>query len=582
MCALCMLSIIYGAIASAQEEQASAGFVFVNRQEVCFPSDHFVFMFKLNSKFWDISYKNIVKNWELVPTEWNKLKRENETLTKEDSIVLSAYLAVDNAKRSLEEKMKEIIMTLPTLESRNIAIPHLMITDLKKHYVWNDTFKLGPSQPKFYGKQIQFNINDNLDPDAFLIDYFKKAKGDQLLRDDSNRSMIIDVLQNLENNINNMVNKAEDLQHSLVALGENIFPLNLAMTDDLAEIIQTIRKLDNEYVGTWKSDLEKISSDPITYVTSNNGNYYIHIILLYTLNKNRFTVQSLHTLPQAYKEYDGDEVWRIYKPPNTKFLVNEFQKWTVDSMAYECLPTKEIEDCHTCFWLQTPNEPLDDCSMAIYKNESIEQYCPYRDTKTPISTAVQTGQAEWVYASKSNPVIKAKCEGKLEESLIMPKAGTLKLAEDCNYDLSNGPFMKVVPFIPFHHLRIKFGQLLTSHPNPAHPMRDHFAEYWEVYVMGVISLIPTTTAVILLYLRRKLASGVGMMPSTPQQPLNLIQKPLSTHRLNRRNYSSHSNHYSPSAPVVYHQVLDHNPTPKREAPYYVARRAPTLTLEELF
>ena len=277
---------------------------------------------------------------------------------------------------------------------------------------------------------------------------------------------------------------------------------------------------------TVENDIAKLYTMPLTFLTEENvdGTYssFVHTIYFLTPENNRFQFQVFKTIPVPTDDQD-ERIWREIRPSQKMFLSNSANKLAISENDFSCIRTEESSLIPICFMNEYPNEALDVCSESIFKNHQVLNNCPYEERVNAFPTAIQKDKNQWIYSTSKLSAIREKCSTSKEiVTKVLPETGILTLNELCSYQMINGPFKNLLPFIFGSKYEATVGDVLPKVPKTAHPIKEHFKNHAYIYLLAILGILfLILTGFVMIFIIHKKRQRRSATSSEQSRSLNV-------------------------------------------------------------
>ena len=305
-------------------------------------------------------------------------------------------------------------------------------------------------------------------------------------------------------------------------LHNRVSPKFYAENEMIREAIAEARKVagTNEIIGNVDSDLDTIFTLPLTSVQKRDGDkdgdkYDIYTVLPLTRKRNVFTAYTIETIPITR----DSTAYRQFQPTHPKIIVQGKNAIYIDNPDdYQCLESRVDQECRMCFIITNPKKVIDNCMIAILRNDgpAIETNCPYITDPELSDVTTRINEREWAYSIHEMAKIKTICPNQKDEVedetvSILPKSGIIKFPEtsDCVFQFQNGPFKTFQPFLPNLNVTIQQYNVKQREKliklTKLEEIKHHFQEYAILYIIGsLIGIISITSLIILIVCCKRL------------------------------------------------------------------------------
>lgn len=285
---------------------------------------------------------------------------------------------------------------------------------------------------------------------------------------------------------------------------------NLVPFSEILTAIKAVREFSGitKWVTTAEEDVLTLINHPIFAVDQDQ----IQLLYFIIQAENIFDLVQIFSLPVL----QTDQTWLEYEISQRHFLSNNFTYWTIDSFDfYDCSGKSPLPATPLCFWTETPNTPLDKCSLTIFKNETPD--CPKISTHSIHNTAIRKDFHSWIFASSKNGSLEEKCS-KLTTMYPLGNNGMITFKSECSYVMKNGPFSSSnPPFTPDYSLTIEDlpDQFPTQSPEVA-VVYDHLENNSLTYIFSFLASTAVLGLGVMFYIIYRYSKKRNARPPAAQ------------------------------------------------------------------
>jgi hypothetical protein len=287
-----------------------------------------------------------------------------------------------------------------------------------------------------------------------------------------------------------------------------------------------------------KQDITMIRKLPLTYarqgVTCSSDMCEIEIYVFFPviLKNNKFSLSRLLSIPVAKDTYLGALKWKQVELKDDYSLSDGNMIYALNEKELpKCQKQIEHLPCEICEFDSIPDKLVDDCVASVFadKNETqLEKVCEWNTITEPEEMAVKIDHDEWAYVDVNPGSITETCtvnDKQQIKNLELSHSGVIRFKPDCQYNIINGPFKGINPFIP--RVRIETLTGVSRSNNKVKQLSDdvsivqiHFRDYGIIYVtsLGGLVIIVTGCAVYCWCVRRRTLRDLFQLRSCTNQP----------------------------------------------------------------
>jgi hypothetical protein len=265
------------------------------------------------------------------------------------------------------------------------------------------------------------------------------------------------------------------------------------------------------------------------------------------LKADKYSLAKLLSIPVAKDTYLGAMKWKQVQINDDYSLSDGNMNYALNEKELpRCQKQIEHLSCEICEFDSIPDKLVDDCVAAVFadKNETqLEEVCTWNTVPEPEEMAVKIDHDEWAYVDVNPGSITETCtvdEKQQIKNLELSHSGVIRFKPDCQYNVINGPFKGINPFIPKVRIETLTGISRNNHKvkqlvDDISVIQLHFRDFGIVYVtsLGGLVLLVTGCAVYCWCVRRRTLRDLFQLRTRAEQPSapEIVElRPLTTNK----------------------------------------------------
>jgi hypothetical protein len=243
------------------------------------------------------------------------------------------------------------------------------------------------------------------------------------------------------------IHLAEDV---VLSLSRNAYLTALFNTEDVNHILE---RLYTETKGLPANDLmQMIQLIPSTFYTllpcnkeknpsCKNDVHTILTLVRTILEKSIYHAYQTVTLPIFHKGLVTNN-WKRVKADNTLVLTNDHHSMAITPESLKCIKLPANIACDLCATRDVTFSDFEECLKHICNGELPSDRCLLEITREVNEESTRIGDNVWAYVDPTPGSITKKCPNKEYTRTPMKPNDVLTFDPECEYIISNGPFIQ--------------------------------------------------------------------------------------------------------------------------------------------
>jgi hypothetical protein len=518
-----------------------ASFRISQEGSLCFPNKYWILRFDFPISEYNIQLAGVRNIFQIALRKYyhSSTDQTKETgavdLTREQAFIKGFVL--DNLDSLVSVKVPNLILLLKTITAtKSSIIPFYEPNDFLTEIEWSKTWmNITPTSERQYidfeNHYAFLDVNLKLREIHWLTytAFLSHATNDaDCLVDFStctnfaaNRiDYILSTMHTMTVAIGQEVALLERVVHSLL---QHKLPLDLPKHSQLAAIVRAIRNRHKPLVSsTSEHDIHMLYTIPLTYVKAQPCKEEpcdLEVFTFYPILSTDIEYE-LHHITQvpSYRTGYFTNDWYEFDFPSENFLQKSTEVYLLNSIVSVNCHLLSLIDCNLCFLHEQPQPTTNPCIKRLSDSDPWKN-CPYHKLSQPEEKAIQIDGNSWMFSDPNPGTLTEQCPDMDKKIFPILKTGIIRLSEECQYSMIDGPLAIQSQFTPTS-LEILSGEHLTEimeiHTNDG-SITLHLRQNIFYYLFSISGVTIVTIIVLIIVCCRKPTRFRILFPTRKQK-----------------------------------------------------------------
>lgn len=366
-------------------------------------------------------------------------------------------------------------------------------------------------------------------------------------RNDSDMKHEFEFLLQMQSQVNNIFETADDILHDLL---NHQLPYNLFNPTQLENYITQTIQLDKSILTTAEMRL-LLQSIPFTFAYSRSCKTSTRLastecplnlgtVIPSIPASRRYNAYDVETVPTLHKGVFTND-WRLLEVPEQHIIMHETDFIPLKTEDLICHQTNPENACDICLLTKAIRTEPSECLTAILNSQNPWKVCTYKDLEKVEDQISFLRPNEFAYVDPIPGTIATRCPGNETEKESLLPSGLLTLKPECQYTITNGPFpIAIAP----NNIDLIFNTNLhefdTSRMDTESILSDHWDKNGIYYFISLLALFGVSAISTAIYLccrqrmtrpyfrRRQALADMELKPTENLTPMaSLLQRALN-------------------------------------------------------